>query len=87
MPSYTYDVPIEFDLYQFPTLRNRGNVYATLTFSIERVSLPIFFELKVLTETTFLVNFEGFSEGEEVLKRLFDHLPNFFASFREESEK
>ena len=72
--------------YIFPTLRDCSKTYLK--------NLPGFYSYTTIRfgiqntyegEAPFYVSFEGFSEDENIIKRLFDQLPNFFASFEEES--
>jgi len=72
--------------YIFPTLRSCSKTYLKnltgfYSYTTVRFGVPNVYEGK----TNFYVSFEGFSEDDNIIKRLFDHLPNFFASFEEES--
>ncbi len=57
------------------------NFYGIYSYTTIRIGVPSIYE----SISKFYASFEGLSEGEEVIKRLFDHLPNFFASFEEEA--
>jgi len=64
----------------FYETRNQ-NFYGIYSYTTIRMGLSDIYE----TSSKFYASFEGFSEGEGIIKKLFDHLPNFFASFEEES--
>jgi hypothetical protein len=57
------------------------NFWGVYSYTTIRIGIPDVYE----GSAKFYASFEGFSEGEDIIKRLFDHLPNFFASFEEES--
>lgn len=72
--------------YIFPTIRECSKTYLRnftgfYSYTTVRFGIPNIYD----GEADFYVSFEGFSEDENIIKRLFDHLPNFFASFEEES--
>ncbi len=72
--------------YIFPTIRECSKTYLKnftgfYSYTTVRFGVPNIYD----GETSFYVSFEGFSEDENIIKRLFDRLPNFFASFEEEA--
>jgi hypothetical protein len=77
---------IEIKNYIFPTLRSCSRTYIRsfdgfYSYTTIRFGIPNTYE----GNASFYVSFEGVSEDENVIKRLFDQLPNFFSSFEEES--
>jgi hypothetical protein len=79
------DVLILINNYIFPNIRSCSKAYLKnftgfYSYTTIRFGVPIIYDWR----TNFYVSFEGFSEDENVIKRLFDHLPNFFSSFEEE---
>ncbi len=74
--------------YVFPTLRSCSKTFIKsfsgfYSYTTIRFGIPNTYE----GSGRLYVSFEGVSEDENVIKRLFDNLPNFFSSFEEESSE
>lgn len=90
--NYSFDgigiVIFNYKNFEFPTIRTCSKTITKVFSGYE--SVMNFRTLNAIIFKTFgivNINIKGVPETEKIIKNIFDHLPDYFASFEEETEE
>lgn len=91
LQNYSFDgigiVVFNYNNYEFPTIRECSRTVTKVFSGYE--SIMNFRTLNAIifkTSANISINIKGVPETEKIIKNIFDHLPDYFASFEEETE-
>lgn len=90
--NYSFDgigiVIFVYNNYEFPTIRACSRTVTKVFSGYESImNFSILNAVVFKTSSIININIKGVPETEKIIKNIFDHLPDYFASFEEETEE